>query len=190
MILMEKKEGTGNYKGIKKGMDTMKRLGVLSVMVGVLLLAACSKSEEVESTESGEFLLDNLYLNSAEAHTTYSIVHEIEWTGEEAVTINSFDLVKEHHEPVTFEEDGIAYEVYGADPLKQVGVYSEGHDVGAIEDIDGYEIDGTGRIVLVLRTGEIQKDPTRAARITFTVNGQEQEAIYDWDGYKQFHTEG
>lgn len=166
----------------------MKRLLALPAIVIISLLAACSETEDVENAENGEFLLDSIYIDSVEANSTYSMIHEIEWTGEEAVTINSFDLVKENHEPITFDEDGIAYEVYGADPLKQVGVYEEGHDIGAVEDISGYEIDETGRIVLVLRLGEVSEDPHRAARINYTVNGEEQEVIYDWDGYKQFST--
>ncbi|MBT2583811.1 hypothetical protein [Planococcus sp. ISL-109] len=167
----------------------MKRFAVFPALFLIMILAACSESKDVENAESGEFFLDSIYMDSVEANSTYSMIHEIEWTGEEAVTINSFDLVKENHEPVTFDEDGMAYEVYGADPLKQVGVYSEDHNIGAVEDISGYEIDDTGRIVLVLRLGEVAEDPHRAARINYTVNGEEQEVIYDWDGYKQFSTE-
>lgn len=167
----------------------MKKLAVLPALLIIFILAACSDSEDVENAKSGEFFLDNISINSIEADSTYSMIHEIEWTGEETVTINSFDLVKENNEPVTFDEDGIAYEVYGADPLKQVGVYTEGHDIGAVEDISGYEIDETGRIVLVLQLGEVSEDPHRAARINYTVNGEEQEVIYEWDGYKKFSTE-
>lgn len=166
----------------------MKKLYALPAIVIISLLAACSEPEDVEDAESGEFFLNNIYVDSVEANSGYSMIHEIQWTGEEAVTINSFDLVKENHEPVTFNDDGIAYEVYGADPLKQTGVYSEGHDIGAVEDISNYEIADTGRIVLVLRLGEVSEDPHRAARINYTVNGEEQEVIYDWDGYKQFST--
>lgn len=166
----------------------MNRLYALPAILIISLLAACSDSEDVENANSGEFFLDSISINSVEANSTYSMIHEIEWTGEETVTINSFDLVKENNEPGTFHEDGIDYEVYGADPLKQVGVYTEGHDIGAVEDISGYEIDGTGRIVLVLQLGEVSEDPHRAARINYTVNGEEQEVIYEWDGYKQFST--
>lgn len=41
----------------------------------------------------------------------------IEWTGEETAVINSIELVKKNEVPVTFEEDGIAYEFHGADPF-------------------------------------------------------------------------
>lgn len=167
----------------------MKKLWALSSILFIFILAACSDSEDVENAESGEFFLDNIYMDSVEANSTYSMIHEIEWTGEETVTINSFDLVKENHEPVTFDEDGVAYEVYGADPLKQAGVYAEGHDIGAVEEIRGYEIDEAGKIVLVLKLGEVSEDPHRAAKINYTINGKEKEVIYDWDGYKQFKTE-
>ena len=168
----------------------MKKSSFLFVPVLVLLLAACSDSEHDAHEESGEFLLDNIYVDSIEADSAYSMIHEIEWTGETPATINSFDLVKEQGEPVSFEKDGIAYEVHGADPLKQVGVYGEGHEIGAVEDVNGYEVDGTGRIVLVLRLGEVSEDPHRAAKINYTVDGEEHEVIYEWDGYQQFSTEG
>ncbi len=167
----------------------MRKSTTLFASVLILSLTACSDSEQDTQEESGEFLLDNIYANPIEADTTYSMIHEIEWTGETPATINSFDLVKEQGEPVSFEEDGIAYEAYGADPLKQVGVYAEGHEIGEVEDVNGYEVDGTGRIVLKLKIGEVSEDPDRAVKINYTVNGEEHEVIYEWDGYKKLTTE-
>ncbi|WP_404335340.1 hypothetical protein [Planococcus rifietoensis] len=168
----------------------MGKSTALFASVLILSLTACNDSEQDAQEESGEFLLDSIYVDSIEADTTYSMIHEIEWTGENPAIINSFDLVKEQGEPVSFEEDGIAYEAHGADPLKRVGIYDEGHEIGAVEDVNGYEVDGTGRIVLKLRLGEVLEDPHRAAKINYTVNGEEHEAVYEWDGYKKFSTEG
>lgn len=168
----------------------MKKPIGLSTISLMFFLSACGDSDHDTHEETGEFLLDSIYAASIEADSTYTMIHEIEWTGETPAIINSFDLVKEQGEPVSFEEDGIAYEVYGADPLKQVGVYEEGHDIGEVEEINGYEVDGTGRVVLELRVGEVSEDPHRAAKINYTVDGEEHEFTYEWDGYKQFSTEG
>ncbi len=89
----------------------MKNLFVLSTILTAILLAACSESK---NTPEGEFLLGNLYADSIESGKTYYMVLPIEWTGEEPADITSVELVKEDGDPVTFEEDGIAYEFHGA----------------------------------------------------------------------------
>jgi hypothetical protein len=118
----------------------LKKLIVLPIIFTALLFTACNSPK---NTPRGEFLLGNLYANSIESGKTYFMVLPIEWTGEEPADITSVELVKKDGAPVTFEEDGIASEFHGADPLKQTGLYSGDHDIGQVQ---GYRwIPSSGR---------------------------------------------
>ena len=163
----------------------MKKFKIVSVTFLFLLLAACSSTEE---SVDGEFMFGNMYGDSLESNESYNIILHFEWTGEKPAVINSIELVKENEEPVTFEEDGIAYEFYGADPLKQEGLYSGEHNIGEVFDINGFEVQGESRIVAEVRLGEVEKDETRNAKINFTVDGEEYQEIVDWDTFKVIST--
>lgn len=163
----------------------MKILKIGAFTFLFLLLAACSNSEQ---SVDGEFMFGNMYGDSLEANESYNIILHFEWTGEKPAVINSIELVKENEEPVTFEEDGIAYEFYGADPLKQEGLYSGEHNIGEVVDINGFEVQGESRVVAEVRLGEVEKDETRNAKINFTVDGEEYQEIVDWDTFKVIST--
>lgn len=163
----------------------MKSLKIALVTSMFLLLAACSSSEE---SVDGEFMFGNMYGDSLESNESYNIILHFEWTGEESAVINSIELIKENEEPVTFEEDGIAYAFHGADPLKKEGLYSGEHNIGEVVDINGFAVQGESRIVAEVRLGEVEEDESRAAKINFTVNDEEYQEIVDWDTFKVLST--
>ncbi|MCK6207047.1 hypothetical protein KZX50_16510 [Bacillus infantis] len=163
----------------------MKKLIVLPNILTAILLSACSESK---NTPKGEFLLGNLYADLIESGETYYMVLPIEWTGDEPADITSVELVKEDGDPVTFEKDGIAYEFHGADPLKQTGLYSGEHDIGRIENIGEFQVQGEGRIVAKVLLGEVKEDESRQAKITFRTDDREYGEVVEWDTFKQLST--
>ncbi|RYI28740.1 hypothetical protein EVU96_12450 [Bacillus infantis] len=163
----------------------MKKLIVLPVIFTAMFLAACS---ELRNSPEGEFLLGNLYSDSNESGETYSIILPIEWTGEEPAVISSIELVKEEDAPVNFDEDGIAYEFYGADPLKKTGLYSGDHNIGEVKDINGFKVQGESRIVAEILLGEVKEDERRKAKITYTIDGEEYEEMVKWDTFEELST--
>jgi len=110
---------------------------------------------------------------------TYYLVVPIEWTGESSVTIKSIELIKRAEKPIKYEEDGINYEFFGADPLKKSGIYGES-DIGDLKSINNLEIKGKGKIVLKLSIKDVKKDSERRVKIRFNVNGKESEKVVEW----------
>ena len=104
------------------------------------------------------------------------------------MTISSMELIKKDGSPITYEEDGIKYEFFGAAPLKQIGIYGD-RDIGDIKSINNFEINGEGRIVLKLLTDNVKKDSDRRVKINFKVNGEESEKIVEWNTIEQFSTD-
>ncbi|MFC7686627.1 hypothetical protein [Ureibacillus sp. GCM10028918] len=113
----------------------------VSVILCLIIVVGCSDREKVEQ---GEFLLGEFGADFKEQ--TYHLVVPIEWTGESPIEIKSVQIIKDDDKPVTKEEDGIEYEVFGADPLKQTGIYSE-PNIGKLKDIKDIEIDGEAKLV-------------------------------------------
>ncbi|UED79222.1 hypothetical protein FH508_0017460 [Lysinibacillus sp. CD3-6] len=101
------------------------------------------------------------------------------------MTIESIELVKSDGIPVTYEEDGIKYEIFGVDPLKKSGVYGD-RDIGDIKSINNFEINGKGKIVLKLSTENVKNDIDRRVKISFKVNGEKSEKIIKWKTLEQF----
>ncbi|MGD6965615.1 hypothetical protein ACQCVP_04250 [Rossellomorea vietnamensis] len=163
----------------------MKVIRIFSVIMLAVVLTACT---ETEDQLTGEFLLGEIYADSMEPGGRYSIVLPIKWTGKNSATITSIEIIKENGTPVTFEEDGIAYEFYGADPLKKTGLYSDGHNIGEVKDINGFTVKGESRIVSELKLGEVEEDEIRKAKIQFQVNGEKYKEIIEWDTFKKLNT--
>lgn len=163
----------------------MKTLKIASITFMFLLLVACSSTEE---SIDGEFIFGNMYGDSLEANESYYIVLPFEWTGEKPAVITSVELVKGNEEPVTLGEDGIEYEFFGADPLKQVGLYSGDRNIGDVVDINGFELQGESRIVAEVRLGDVTEDESRSAKINFTVNEEEYQRVVEWDTFKEMST--
>lgn len=147
-------------------------------------LVGCS---EQEKTVTGEFLLRNFGFD-LKSNDTYHLVVPIEWTGESSVTIESMELIKRDDKPITYEEDGIEYEIFGADPLKQSGIYGD-RDIGDTKSINNFEINGEGKIVLKLTTGDVEEDSERRVKIIFRSNGEESEKNVVWKTLEQFSTD-
>ena len=96
-----------------------KLLLCISILFFIFIVVGCS---EQEKAVTGEFLLGNFGFD-LKSNETYHLVVPIEWTGESSVTIESIELIKRDENPITYEEDGIKYDIFGADPLKKSGVY-------------------------------------------------------------------
>ncbi|QFF99004.1 hypothetical protein PB01_09260 [Psychrobacillus glaciei] len=122
------------------------------------------------------------------SNETYYLVVPIEWTGESVVTIKSLELIKRDEKPITYGEDGIKYEIFGADPLKQSGIHGES-DVGELKDINNLEINGEGKIVFKFSMRDVKKDSERRVKISFSVNGEECEKIVEWNTLEQLTTD-
>ncbi len=163
----------------------MKTLKVLPIILLALFLTACSESE---TNNDGEFMFGNLYADSMESGERYYMVLPIEWTGEEPAIITSIDLIKEDGAPVTFEEDGVAYEFFGADPLKKTGLYSEDRNIGRVKDINGFKVHGESRIAAEILLGEVKEDESREAKIAYTIDGKEYEEVVEWDTFEKLGT--
>ena len=175
---------------MKKTFLCMNLLFVFALIVG------CSEQEkgieaqgetvEEETAIDGEFLLGELGADFKEQ--TYHLVVPIEWTGKSPIKIKSIELIKHDEKPVTYEEDGIEYEVFGADPLKRSGMYTE-PNIGDVKDIKDLEIDGEGKIVFKLSLKNVKEDSNRRLKIQFNSNGEESEQIVEWKTLESLTTE-
>ncbi len=147
-------------------------------------IVACS---EQEKPVAGEFLLGNFGFD-LKSNETYYLVVPIEWTGEPSVTIESIELINKEGTPITFKDDGLKYEIFGADPLKKSGVYGE-REIGDIKSINNLEINKKGKIAIKLSTLNVKKDSDRRIKIIFDVNGEDKEEILEWKTLEHFSTE-
>ncbi len=85
------------------------------------------------------------------------------------------------------EDDGIKYDIFGADPLKKTGVWGES-DIGDLKNINDLEINDGGKIVLKLSLGEVKNDSERRVKINFISDGEETEKIVVWKTLEQLNT--
>ena len=155
----------------------------VSVILCMIIVIGCSDQEK---TVQGEFLLGEFAADFKEQ--TYHLVVPIKWTGESPIEIKSIEIIKDADKPVTKEEDGIEYEVLGADPLKQTGIYSE-PNIGKVTDIADLEIDGEGKLVFKLSLMDVKKDSNRRLKIQFNNNQKENEQIVVWKTLEQLTTD-
>ena len=150
----------------------------------LVLVVGCSQQEKAVS---GNFLLWNFGFEFQNDKTYYLVV-PIEWTGESSVTIKSIELIKRAEKPIKYEEDGINYEFFGADPLKKSGIYGES-DIGDLKSIKNLEIKDKGKIVLKLSIKHVKEDSDRRVKIRFNVNGNESEKVVEWKTLEQLTTD-
>lgn len=163
----------------------MKR--ILLGLIALFCLASLVGCSEKDKVEDGEFLFGQFGADWKKE--TFYLVVPIQWTGGSSITINSIELVKNNQKQLTtYEEDGITYEFFGADPLKKSGIYGES-DVGELKNINGLEINGEGKIVLKLSLGDVKEDNERRVRINFSSNGVEGEKIVVWKTLEQLTTD-
>ncbi len=156
----------------------------LSVLFCLVLLGGCSKQvKEVD----GEFLLGQFGTDWKKE--TYHVVVPIQWTGNSPITLKSIEFVKDYPDPLTtYEEDGIKYEIFGADPLRRTGIHGETYD-RELKNINGLEINGEGKIVIKLLLGDVKADKARRLKIKFDSDGEEVEKIVVWKTLEQITTE-
>ncbi|MGX9134984.1 hypothetical protein ACWV26_11490 [Rummeliibacillus sp. JY-2-4R] len=134
-----------------------------------------------------KFLLGNFGMNF-ENNKTYYLVVPIEWTGESSVTVKSIELMKRDEMPITYEEDGINYEFFGADPLKKSGIYADS-DIGDLKNINNLEIKGKGKVAIKLSMKDVKEDSERRVKIKFNNKGNEREEVVKWKTLEQLSTD-
>lgn len=156
-----------------------------SLFIVFILIIGCNGNNSEEKSDKGEFFLGQFGADFTES--TYHLVIPIKWTGDSPIKMKSIELIKKDANPVTYEEDGIKYEFYGADPLKSSGIYNE-LDIGKIKDIRNLEIDGEGKIVLKLTLKNVDTDTERRLKVTFNVDGEEREEIVEWKTLELLNT--
>ena len=161
----------------------MKR--ILLGLITLFCLASIVGCSEKEKVGDGEFLLGQFGADWKKE--TFYLVVPIQWTGDSSVTINSIELIKNNQKLLTYEEDGIKYEFFGADPLKKSGIYGEA-DVGDLKNINGLEINGEEKIVLKLSLGDVKEDNERRIKIKLDRDGEEVEKIVVWKTLEKLTT--
>lgn len=157
-------------------------LGLLTLFC-LSLIVGCNDKEKVGD---GEILLGQFGADWKKE--TFYLVVPIQWTGNSSITINSIELVKSNQNPIIFEEDGIEYEFFGADPYKRSGIYYES-DVGDLKNISNFEINAEGKIVLKLPLGDVKEDNERRVKFKLNSNGEEVEKIIVWKTLEKLTTE-
>lgn len=160
-----------------------KLLLCFSVIFCLIVIIACNEHSQAVH---GEFSLINF---GADWYAeTYYLVIPIHWSGKSPATIDAIRLIKKGGQPITYEEDSINYTFFGADRFKKSGIYNES-DVGDLKKLKDVAIEGDGKITLKLALGEkVQKDSERRLKISFSVNGKENEQIVEWNTLEQVTT--
>ena len=158
----------------------------LLLCISILFLFSILGCSDEEKDVTGELFLGNTGF-PFKSNETYHLVVPIEWTGESPVLIKSIELIKGDEKPINYKEDGIQYEVFGADPLKKTGVWGES-DIGDLKNINDLEINDRGKIVLKLSLGEVKNDSERRVKINFISDGEETEKIVVWKTLEQLNT--
>jgi len=160
-----------------------KLLLCMSIIFILFTILGCSNTNK---EVAGEFFLGSTGY-PFKSNETYYVVVPIEWTGESSAIIKSIELIKRNDKPINYEEDGIEYDIFSADPLKKTGVWGES-DIGDLKNINDLEINGEGKIVLKLSLGEVMDDSERRVKINFISDGEETEKIVVWKTLEQLNT--
>lgn len=153
----------------------MKKIGFLFALI--FLLVGCSNtSGEGENSEG--FKLGNISTSEFKDNESYFIVMPFEWNGEDSVSIEAIEMIKDKEEPVNVDNDRIIYEFHGADVNKKTGVY-ERESIGDVEDIRGFEVEGESRLVLEVSLTNVIRDSTRKIKIKYLVGEEKKEQIIE-----------
>ena len=163
----------------------MKRilLGLISLFCLASLVGCIKQVKEVD----GEFLLGQFGTDWKKE--TFYLVAPIQWTGESPITLKSIEFVKDYPDSLTtYEEDGIKYEIFGAEPSMKTGLYDESYG-RELKNINGLEINGEGKIVIKFLLGDVKVDNARRLKIKFDSNGEQVEKIVVWKTLELLTTE-
>lgn len=163
----------------------MKKGIILFVLL--LLMGACSGNDE-NSSNSGEFSIENISTAEFENNESYFIVMPLNWSGDNPATIKSVELINQENEPLTLDTDHIAYEFSGASKDKRSGVYAR-EDVGEIQEIEGFEVTDEATLVLEISISDVSEDLERRLRITYSVDGDEQEQVIESSTFQNLRTQ-
>lgn len=150
----------------------MKKIGLIFTLM--FLLVGCSNTSE----KGEEFKLGNISTTEFKDNEKYFLVIPLEWNGDNPVTIESVELIKENEKIVNLDNDRINYVFYGADANKKIGVYQR-EEIGDIEEINGFEVDGKSTLVLEITLNNIIKDSNRGMKIKYLVGEEEKEQIIE-----------
>lgn len=155
----------------------MKKIGVGILFCLILLLAACSNDDTSVGNSKG-FKVGNISTSEFKDNEKYFLVIPLEWNGDNPVTIESVELIKENEKIVNLDNDRINYVFYGADANKKTGLYKR-EEIGDIEEIKGFKVDGKSTLVLEITLNNIIKDSNRGMKIKYTINGEEKEQLIE-----------
>ena len=161
----------------------MKKASLFTALI--LLLAGCSGAG---GNHSNTFKWGDLSISEFENQENYFIVAPFEWMGKEPAVIESVELVAQGEAPIDTEDGRVQYTFYGADPSKGIGVYAR-EDLGDLDEIRGFEVEGESRLVLEISLEHVQPDPNRRMKIKYTVDGKEHEQILESPMIEQLRTE-
>ncbi|MGE7981393.1 hypothetical protein [Solibacillus sp. NPDC093137] len=102
----------------------MKR--ILLCLISLICLASLVGCIKQVKEVDGEFLLGQFGTDWKKE--TFYLVAPIQWTGESPITLKSIEFVKDYPDSLTtYEEDGIKYEIFGAEPSMKTGLYDESY---------------------------------------------------------------
>lgn len=138
------------------------------------MLVGCSNTNEKEEV----FKLGNISTSEFEDNENYFIVMPFEWNGEDSVSIEAIEIIKDKEDAVNVDNDRIIYEFYGADVNKETGVYGR-ESIGDIEDIKGFEVEGESKLVLEVSLANVVPDSTRKIKVKYVVGEVEKEQIIE-----------
>lgn len=161
----------------------MKISGLMMILI--FLLVGCSRGDE---DHSNEFKAGNLSTSVLAHQKNYFIAMPFEWMGKDTVTIESVELVTNSEQPINAEQDGIRYAFYGADPQKAVGVYQR-EDLGDLEEVQGFEIEGESRLVLKVSLNQVHADPDRRIKVIYKRGEKTYEQLVESTTVEELRTE-
>lgn len=157
----------------------------LVLLLLFLFLFGCS---DTDKKISNEFKIGNISTQNFQNDTKYFLVLPFEWNGKNAANIESIELIKEDDQPLQADADRIFYTFYGADSSKATGVYQR-EEIGDVEDINGFEVEGESRVVLEVSLKDVKPDSDRRMKIKYSIEGKEKEQMIKSPMIEQLRTE-
>lgn len=156
---------------------------VLAIVISIGILSGCS---DEDSQSKGEFTVDNI--SSSEdfiSGKTYFFVIPIQWSGDQTAVIESVKIQEDNTKIISGES--ITYEFFGGEPSKKSGVYQR-EDIGDKQDIEGYEIEDKGTLILEVNLMDAKKNTDRNMKVNYSVDGDEKEQMISTSTVEQLST--
>lgn len=156
--------------------------GVSIIAVLLLFLFIHPFENERSSTGEEDFSLSEFGFNPFESRKAYFIVAMLFWNGEEEAIIHSVELVDGARNPLQYEKDHIALQVYGADSSKKTGLYT-GKDIGEYRELSEMTIQPNvdNRIIFEFVLGDdFEPIKNMGLKITYETAGEMDVQYYSW----------